>query len=376
MKRILLVIALAITTVTFAQEEEIKILKKLDKKSGQPTQKDMEKLSSALAVLDTNVTSLDDEDKVLYHYFKVSQPIMEVMMVAMKNPNDVAAIQEASKKYNTTEFLESMSSHYNTMVDLEKKLGQKEYTEDIKPLMDMMKQQLAQQAFQLNTDKKFKEASEAFYALYKFDNTNGSNLENAAILAVQAEEYKFAEKMYDELKNSDYLNNGVKYFAVNKASGQEESFTDRKDMVKMISLGSHEKPRTEKVSKKKPEVYKMLALIASQNGNYDKAKIAIEDALELNPKDDELKKEAARIYFNEAYEMLKDDQKLVDEINANLDNKAKYDELIEKRKELFKKALPNFEKAYSLNPNDANTKSLLKMSYDILEMKDKAATIK
>ncbi len=376
MKRILLVIALAITTVTFAQEEEIKILKKLDKKSGQPTQKDMEKLSSALAVLDTNVTSLDDEDKVLYHYFKVSQPIMEVMIVAMKNPNDVAAIQEASKKYNTPEFLESMSSHYNTMVDLEKKLGEKEHTEDIKPLMDMMKQQLAQQAFQLNTDKKFKEASEAFYALYKFDNTNGSNLENAAILAVQAEEYKFAEKMYDELKNSDYLNNGIKYFAVNKASGKEETFNSRDDMVKMISLGSHEKPRTEKVSKKKPEVYKMLALIASQNGNYDKAKIAIEDALELNPKDDELKKEAARIYFNEAYEMLKDDQKLVDEINANLDDKAKFDKLVGKRKELFKKALPNFEKAYSLNPNDANTKSLLKMSYDILEMKDKAATIK
>lgn len=376
MKRILLLVALAITTMTFAQEEEIKILKKLDKKSGQPTQKDMEKLSSALTVLDDNVATLNDDEKVLYHYFKVSQPIMEVMMVAMKNPNDVAGIQKASEKYKSPDFLESMSSHYNTMVDLEKKIGKKEHTEDIKPLMDMMKQQLSKAAFKLNDEKKFKEASEAFYAMYKFDKANGSNLENAAILAVQAEDYMLAEKMYDELKTSDYLNNGIQYFALNKASGNEESFPNRDAMVKMISLGSHEKPRTEKVSKKKPEVYKMLALVASHNGNYKKAKSAIDDALELNPKDDELKKEGARIYFNEAYELLKDDQKLVDEINANLDKKEKYDELVGKRKELFKNALPSFEKAYSLNPNDANTKALLKMSYDVLDMKDKAAAVK
>jgi Flp pilus assembly protein TadD len=163
---------------------------------------------------------------------------------------------------------------------------------------------------------------------------------------------------------------------VNKATDQEDTFPNRDARVSAIAIKTHEKPRDEKVSLKKPEVYKMLALVSSQNGNYTKAKKAIEEALAINPNDADLKTEGARIYFNEAYELLKDDQKLVDEINANLDNKAKYDELMEKRISVFKQALPSFEKAYSLNPTDANTKALLKMSYEILGMNDKAATIK
>lgn len=376
MKKILFIASLVITTATFAQKEEIKTLKRIDNSSSQPTQKDLDKVNTALATLDTQVDLLSEEDKVLYHYFKVSQPIMEVMMVAMKNPNDVAAIQQVSAKYNSADFLEKMSFHYNSLVETEKKLGKKEYTNDVKPMMDMMKQQLSQAAFKLNDEKKYKEASEAFYAMYKFDKSNGSNLENAAILAVQAQDYKLAEKMYDELKNSDYLNNGVIYYAVNKATDQEDTFPNRDARVSAIAIKTHEKPRDEKVSLKKPEVYKMLALVSSQNGNYTKAKKAIEEALAINPNDADLKTEGARIYFNEAYELLKDDQKLVDEINANLDNKAKYDELMEKRISVFKQALPSFEKAYSLNPTDANTKALLKMSYEILGMNDKAATIK
>lgn len=376
MKKILFVVALVISTATFAQKEEIKTLKRLDNLSGQPSQKDMEKMITALATIDSQVDSLSDEDKVIYHYFKVSQPIMEVMMVAMKNPNDIAAIQQASAKYKSSDFLEKMSSHYNSLIEIEKKIGKKEYTESIKPLMDMMKQQLSQTAFKLNDEKKYKEASEAFYAMYKLDKSNGSNLENAAILAVQAEDYKLAEKMYDEYKNSDYLNNGIIYYAKSKANDNEETFPNRDARVKAIAMGTHEKPRDEKVSLKKPEVFKMAALIASQNGNNEKAKKNIEEALALSPNDADLKSEAFRIYFNEGYEKLKDDQKLVDDINANRDDKAKYDELMEKRKNMFKQALPSFEKAYSLNPADGNTKALLKMSYEMLGMNDKAANIK
>lgn len=375
MKRILFIVALIISTATFAQKEEIKVLKRLDNMESKPSQKDMDKMTEALTALDSKVDLLSDEDKVLYHYFKVSQPIMEVMMVAMKNPNDLAAIQKASLKYNSPEFLESMSSHYNSMKELESKLGKKEYTEDIKPLIDMMKQQLSQAAFQLNTAKKYKEASEAFYSLYKFDNSNGSNLENAAILAVQAQDYKLAEKYYDELKDSDYLNNATLYYAVNKASGTEETFPTRESRLKVIQLGTHEKPREEKASIKKPEVYKILALVSSQNGNFDKAKIIIDEALKLNPEDKDLKEEGSRIFFNEAYEILKDDQKLVDEINQNLDKKDKYDELSNKRMSNFEKALPKLEKAYMFDSQNQNTKSLLKISYEILGMKEKAASI-
>ena len=376
MKKILFIVALTFSIATFAQKDEIKVLKRLDNSTSQPNEKNLEKITNALNVLDSKLDILSDEDKSVYHYFKFSKPIMEIMLVAMNNPKDLGAIQKVSAKYNSVDFLESMSFHYNSILDIEKKIGKKKYSDSVKPMMESMKQQLSQSAFQLNKDKKYKEASEAFYALYKFDKSNGSNLENAAILSVQAQDYISAEKLYDELKSSDYLNNGVLYYAVNKASNQEETFNNRDDMVKMIALGSHEKPRTFNVSEKKPEVYKMLAILSSQNGNIDKAKIVIDEALKLNPNDADLKSEGARIHFNEAYQVLKDDQKLVDELNDNLDNKDKYDELTNKRKNLFKQALPSLEKAYSLNSEDNNVKILLKSCYEILEMKDKATTIK
>src|SRR5690606_3184957 len=129
-----------------------------------------------------------------------------------------------------------------------------------------------------------------------------------------SEDYKLAEKIYDEYKNSDYLNNGIIYYAMNKATDKEDTFPNRDARVKAIAMKTHEKPRDEKVSLKKPEVYKMVALIASQNGNLEKAKKNIDEALALSPDDADLKAEGLRIYFNEGYELLKDDQKLVDEI--------------------------------------------------------------
>lgn len=367
MKRILLVVALAITTVTFAQKEELKTLKKIYNKDT-PSTKDLKNYKENLSSLQSLAT--EEGDKVYANFYKGMLPLLE-----LANLGQNAKPEDQMKIFNPNS-LSSFTSAVTETLEYEKKSGKKLYTDDINETLSWFKPMLSQVALQLNTAKKYKDASGLFYSIYKMDKSEGSNLENAAILAVQSEDFILAEKLYEEYKNSDYLNNGVQYFAINKATGNEDSFPNREAMVNMIAKGSHEKPKTEKVSKKKPEVYKMVALIASHNGKLEKAKLAINEALELNPNDDELKKEGARIYFNEAYEMLKDDQKLVDEINANRDNKAKYDELLQKRNDEFKKALPSFEKAYSLNPTDANTKTLLKVTYETLGMKDKAAVVK
>ncbi len=46
------------------------------------------------------------------------------------------------------------------------------------------------------------------------------------------------------------------------------------------------------------------------------------------------------------------------------------------RKQMFQKALPSFEKAYELNPNDESTKKILKIAYEMLGQTEKAKTIK
>jgi hypothetical protein len=375
MKKIILAAALMLSVATFAQKEEIKVLKRMDRSSSSPDKKDFDKISEALSSLDSKLELLSDEEKALYYYFKTSTPILEFMFIA-DNSKNPTAIQEALVRFNSDEFLKKIGFHYKLLIDIENKIGKNEHTEDIKPIIDMIKQELYKSAIQFNNEKKFKESSGIFYGLYQLDNSTGSNLENAAILAVQAEDFITAEELYKELKSSDYLNNGVLYFAVNKASNQEETFQNREDMVKMIALGSHERPRTFKVSEKKPEVYKTLSIISSQNGNSQGAKDVIDEALSIFPNNKDIKIEGGRIYFNEAYYILKDDQELVDNINKNLDKKTKYDELSNIRVSLFNKALPILEKAYSLNSDDENTRLLLKNCYEVLGMKDKAATIK
>ena len=44
-----------------------------------------------------------------------------------------------------------------------------------------------------------------------------------------------------------------------------------------------------------------------------------------------------------------------------------------KRKSLYEAALPHFEESYKLDPTSEITKILLKSTYEILGMKDKAA---
>ncbi len=58
-------------------------------------------------------------------------------------------------------------------------------------------------------------------------------------------------------------------------------------------------------------------------------------------------------------------------INNNLDNETKYNELMEKQRELYRQALPYLEKADSLK-RDIDTVKTLKNMYEMLEMEDKA----
>lgn len=365
MKKIVFAVLL-FTVATFAQKEELKTLKKLYAKETLSSS-DLEKYKSALNLLKNAAT--EEADLIYANFYDGMLPLLEINTLGAK-----ATPADQMRIFNPVA-LEKFSKSIMETLDFEKKSGQQVYTNDINETLSWFKPMLSQIAFQLNASSKFKEASTMFYSLYKMDKKEGSNLENAAILATQAEDYTNAEKLYEEFSTSDYLNNGIVFYATNKASGNEEAMPNRETRTKLITLGSHEKPRDEKVSLKKPEVFRTLALIAIQNKNTEKTNQAYDKALELAPNNNELKIEVAQYYFNLGYEGLKDDQKLVDEINKNLENKTKFDELMGQRKDIFKKTLPFFEKAFSLNPTDANTKQILKMSYEILDMKEKLTSI-
>ena len=367
MKKIVLSAALFLSVATFAQKDELKTLKKIYSKNT-ISEKDLQEYKTTSDALESLAS--EEADKVYAKFYKIMYPT-----VVLASKWEKATLQDQMKLYNP-EFIKEYGAIINETIDFEKKSGKKIYSDELVQEKAEFKKGISALAMNLNTASKFKEASALFYSLYTFDpKEEGKSLKNAAILAVQSEDYKLSQKMYKEYADSDYVNNGLTYYAVNKASGSEEEFNSRAERTKFISLGSHEKPRDVKNATKKYEILNVLALLYYQNAEIDNAKTTYNTARILAPDNEELKKGEFQIYYNSGYVLLADDEKIVNEINASRADKAKYDELLKNRIDMFAKALPNFEKAYSIDPTDENTKTILKMSYDITGQPEKAKAI-
>ena len=368
MKKLVLSAALLLSVATFAQKEELKTLKKIYAKETISV-KDIEAYKTASDAL--NTLAAEESDKVYAKFYMVMYPTIE-----LASKGDKATMQDQMKLYNP-EFIKQYGAVINETIDFETKSGKKIYSEELIQEKAEFKKGLSALAMNFNNTSKFKEASALFYSLYTFDpKEEGKSLKNASILAVQSEDYKLAQKMYEEYASSDYLNNGFTYYAISIANGKEEEFNSKTERSQFIKLGSHEKPRDVKNASKKFEILKLLALIYSQNNELEKAKLTYTEARKLAPNDEELKKGEFQIYYNAGYALLADEEKIVNEINSSRDNAKKYDELVKKRKDMFAKALPDFEKAYSIDSTNESLKSILKMTYDIIGQPEKAKTIK
>lgn len=94
-----------------------------------------------------------------------------------------------------------------------------------------------------------------------------------------------------------------------------------------------------------------------------KAEEFFKKAVELESENAEFQSNLGRIYFNQGVSQL-------DEAN-NIADVKKYNEEKEKAKDLFRKALPFFEKAYQLDSNANDNKMALRSIYYNLDMGDK-----
>ena len=367
MRKLVLSAAFLFSVATFAQKDELKTLKKIYSKET-ISEKDLQEYKTASDALHTLAT--EESDKVYAKFYKTMYPT-----VVLASKGAKATMQDQMNLYKP-EFIKEYGVVINETIEFEKKSGKKIYTDELIAEKAEFKTAINTMAMSLNSASKFKEASGFFYSLYSFDPKNeGKSLQNAAILAVQSQDYQLALKYYEELEASDYLNNGIIYYAVNKATGAEEELSSREERTKGITIGLYEKPRDAKVSANKPEILRILALLYVQNKDAEKAKATYAKARAIAPNDEELKKGEFEVYYNSGYAGLAEEEQLVKDINASRADKKKYDELMGKRKAMFMKVLPDFEKAYSINPTDANVKSILKVAYNVVGQPEKSATI-
>ncbi|WP_438967092.1 hypothetical protein [Flavobacterium sp.] len=394
--RKLTLLVILFTISTFAQKDELKTLKRLYDIASAPSEKDIVKYNQAIAALD-GMSNLDETQKNEYNFYKGVQPLLDLLKVSLVNPES-----DDINDLFTTNKINNVANNFNNVLNYENKINKYKYRDEIKDkILPFIKPYFIRKAYDLNSKTKYQEASELFYAIYNLDKSEGVYLENAAVLAVQSNDKTKALKYYQELKSSDYLENGRLYYATNMLTNKEELLNNKVDRDnRVLILKTHEKPREEKVSViKKPLIYKNIAILLVDNDQIEEGKKAYKEAKLLNPDDIDLLIYEANLYlrtkdYNAYYNLLQEllikepnnsvvnfsigeyflieDVKIVDEINNNLNNDAKYNELSKKRKEMYEKALPYFEKAYSIDPKNANNINFLRATYNILGMSEKA----
>ncbi|MDO6676518.1 tetratricopeptide repeat protein [Tenacibaculum sp. 1_MG-2023] len=314
-------------------------------------------------------------------------------------------------------------------------MKENKYTDEAKPILNQLIQEVSKKAVDLYNNKKdYKNAAEDFYLTYVLSPTDTSFAFNAAVSATQAKDYDKAIEYYRELQKIGYTGVEKQYLATDKATGKVESFGNdkaRRDL--MVKTGNYVKPEVKSSDSKSATIVKNVALILKEQGKTDEAIAAFKDARASNPKDlnlilneaqlyvemgkmdkfgelmneavaldpenptlyynlgvvnfnegrmddakkyytkaVELKPDYADAYMNLAVVVLDKEKAIVEEMNKNLSNFKKYDELAAKQKEVYKEAIPFLEKADSLNRNAETVKTLMNL-YEVLEMSDKAS---
>lgn len=377
-KYVIMSLALLIGSFSFAQKKELKEAEKAIKSN------DFASAKSAIKSAEGMLSAMDDKTKAKFYFLK-GQALY------------------ANGAGNNDEVNESLES-FKMLKETEEQSGKKIYTPKAEGLTITMSNGFIDKAQNALNRKDHETAYRNFEAAYKTSPNDTLYLYNAAILAGSSKNYDAALKMYDELTTLGYTGITVNYKATNIETGEEEIFPNSGLRDISIKGGTHEKSRNEKTKSKVGDIAKNIALIYIEKGETDKALTAIDNAKKTSPNDynlilaeanvryklgqtDNYKKlisealalepnnvdllfnlgvvaanqkkfEEAKSYYDKAIKMdptykkaymnmaaliLEGEQGIIDEMNAlgtsAADNK-KYDELLEKRLQLFRDAVP------------------------------------
>ncbi len=385
----------------FAQKDELKNAEKAIKGG------DFKGALTIIESLDSMEETMEDKYKAQYYFLK-------------------------GEAYGTRN-VKKAAEAYNKLKDFEIKIGKQRYSKEAEPKLNELLMFVSKRAIdQYNSGNDYKGASENFYLTYQLSPKDTSFLYNAAISSSLAKDYTTSLEYYKKLQELGYTGIETVYYAVNKATGTKDNLGTKQNRDTMVKLGQYSDPTTEVTKSKKADIIKNIAYIYVSEGKTEEAMTALQEARKSDPKDInlilneaqlyiklekmdkfaklmeeaieidpnnptlffnlgvvnqnekkideaigyykkaiELKPDYADAYMNTAVAILSGEEAIVNEMNKNLSNNKKYEELEKKQKELYKSALPYIEKADELARTEDTVRSLMNI-YDILEMTDKA----
>ena len=263
----MLLLALSISVIGFAQKDEIKAASKA-MKSGDA--------AAAKAALEGASGTIDSADpKVQAQYY--------------------ALLGDAAKQLSD---FDGAISAYNKVISVEEAAGKPKFSGDVKNKLAQMTGDLVNAAIDDNNNKKFSEAATKLYQAYKLSPKDTIYLYYAASSAVNGgpDIYDQAIQYYTELKDMNYDGSEVTYSAVDVATGETVSLGAQEyELYKKTN--SYKDFKEEKTPSKRAEIVKNIALIYQEQGKNDEALAAYDDALASNPNDVNLVLNKANLYY-------------------------------------------------------------------------------
>ena len=414
-KLITLVLVCAISTLSFAQKNEVKAVEKALKNSNFSDAK------SALNAAEGLVGSMDNKTKAKYYFLKAKA--------------FYAGGAGSESDINTA------ITALNDLTDLESSMGKLKYTEEANLMKDGMFKSFVEKANTALQNKDYNTAAQGFEKVYKMSPKDTVYLYYAASSAVNAKDFDNSLRYYEELNSLGFTGIKMNYTAINKETGQVEYFPEKVNRNFAVkTLKTHSEPKDEMSPSKRSEIVKNIALIHVSQGNDEKALAAMADARKENPEDlglllseanvylklgnrDKFKtlmeeatkmdpnnaelqynlgvlaadandNEQAKAYYEKAISLdptyidaynnlavlvLSSESTLVEEMNS-LGNSAadnrRYDELKEKRADIYRSAIPYLEKSLEMKQSNINAARTLMNIYSVIGETDKFKAMK
>ena len=395
--------ALLVASLSFSQKNEIKAAEKALKTGN------FSEAKSTLSSAESLVTSSDAKTQAKFYYLKAKAFYGN----SAKPGPDLKVIRESINKVKSAEG--TSKGKYTILVS----------TIESKLLNDIIT--VANSTYQ---DKSYLKSSEAFETAYRLSLSDTLYLYYAASTAVTVPDYDLALKHYEELRELGYLGQETIYKAVNKTTGEVETFESEQMRDFSIKSKSHNSPTMEKTKPKSAEIIKNISLIYISKGDNQQAVKYIQEARLENPDDldllfseanvqlklnnkqafkdlmieatkkdpgnpelqynlgvitsesgdnklaetyyrkaIEIDPEYADAYLNLAAVILQQEEPLVEEMKKLGTSRAdnlKYDKLLEQRQSLYKSAIPFLSKRLELKAKDIDAARTLMNIYSVI----------
>lgn len=258
-----LVLIFTVTTMSFAQKDEVKAIEKALKNSNFADAK------SAVAAAERLMSNMDDKMKAKFLFLKAQ----------VVYANGAASDSDMEKAIST---LAELKDH-------ESAIGKLRYTEDANEMKTEIYNSFLTKANEAFNRKDNSAAAKAYENIYKISPTDTVYLYNAALLAAQNNDYETSLKHFIKLKNLGFTGIKMNYIATNKETGKEEFFPEKSNRDFAVkTLKTHIDPIDKMEESKRANVVKNIAFIYVSQGNNEKALGAIKDARDEFPDDNNL----------------------------------------------------------------------------------------